>query len=153
MKTKNWLWLLIAVFGWSFYACSDSENDKMNSGIVNVENVTHSLCKKETSRALYGETATYKVKGGKLHVELYDFRINCASKGADVKVKLNEETNEIILTPYDLGPQMANCTCPIDVSATITGLKYGKTYQCTIERMGISFSFICRNGVKGTVEP
>jgi geranylgeranyl diphosphate synthase type II len=28
MKTKNWLWLLVAVFGWSFYACSDSENDK-----------------------------------------------------------------------------------------------------------------------------
>ena len=25
MKTKNWLWLLIAVFGWSFYACSDEE--------------------------------------------------------------------------------------------------------------------------------
>ena len=51
MKTNKWLWLLIAVFGWSFYACN-GETDKMNSGKINVENVTHSLCKKETSRAL-----------------------------------------------------------------------------------------------------
>ena len=25
MKTNKWLWLIIAVFGWSFYACSDEE--------------------------------------------------------------------------------------------------------------------------------
>ena len=149
MKTRNWLWLLLSAMVCTLYACSESE-EKVDFEGVGIKDVTHTLCKNVDSRSLYDFQVDYKVEKGILHVTILNFHINCGSKGADAKIDLNEEENEIILTPYDLGPYNANCVCPIDISVTIANLQKGKTYKCTIEHLGISFSFKCKNGAKGT---
>lgn len=151
MKTKKWIWLLIAVFGLSFYACSDSDDG------VRIGNVSQTLCKDLDARSTIGhpwgkQSVTYEVKEGMLYITLVNYRMNCAAEGADVKIQHNDSNNEIILTPFDLGKSLADCICPIDITATVAGLEYGETYQCTIEHMDLSFSFTCKNGVKGTVE-
>ena len=152
MKTQKWLWLFVAVIGLVLYACSESEDG------VKLGKTSHSLCKNIDARSSGGyslgnQSVNYKVKYGVLYIDLINYHMNCGADGADVKLDLNEETNEIRLTPYDLGYNSANCICPIDISTTVSGLKYGEKYECIIERMNISFSFVCRNAVKGTVTP
>ena len=153
MKTKKWIWLLIAVFGLSFYACSDSDDG------VRIGNVSQTLCKEIDARSTIGhpwgkQSVTYEVKEGMLYITLVNYRMNCAAEGADVKIQYNDSNNQITLIPYDIEKDdlVAICLCPIDITATVAGLEYGKTYQCTIEHMDLSFSFTCENGVKGTIE-
>ena len=153
MKTKKWLWLLVAVFSLSFYACSDSDDG------VRIGNVSQTLCKEIDARSTIGhpwgkQSVTYEVKEGMLYITLVNYRMNCAAEGADVKIQYNDSNNQITLIPYDIEKDdiYAACICPIDITAIVAGLEYGKTYQCTIERMNLSFSFTCENGVRGTVE-
>ena len=146
MKTKKWLWLLVAVFSLSFYACSDSDDG------VRIGNVSYFFKNTDSNSSIENQSATYEVKDGILHITLINYLMNGTAEGVDVKIQYDGLNNEFTLIPYDLGIPFSSYLRPIDITATVAGLEYGKTYQCTIERMNLSFSFTCENGVRGTVE-
>ena len=146
MKTKNWLWLIIAVFGLSFYACSDSNNG------VRIGNVSYFFKDTESNSAIGNQSVTYEVKDGILNITITNYLMNGAAEGIDVKIQYGGLKNEFTLIPYDLGMPFSSSLRPIDITTTVAGLEYGETYQCTLEHMDLSFSFTCKNGVKGTVE-
>ena len=98
MKTKKWLWLLVAVFSLSFYACSDEEGIGYESspdwategGYKILEGINGELTKE----------AAWKLLKGEILVNTTDFYLPYVSLNIlPAKTELKTAKGEIITSP------------------------------------------------------
>lgn len=150
MKTLHTiLYTFIALF---FVSCNSNDM-----------NVKYTLCKdKVASRGLPGEDEshlTYKVDGKTLKVGAYNYIVDCATEKVNVESECDEE-NQITVKLTQISDISADCICPMDISFSLSKLKKGETYECSIQSKSVSgtvyfplasFSFKMEEGASGKV--
>ncbi len=111
-------------------ACNKTNNEDNNNnnnitGTPEVVNIQHTECLSDDLRdnAMFGDSIIINYNNGVMHVDHYNFLVNCAFD--TIAVTSTVSTDTIMITETE-SPMNANCMCPINNSFDVTNIPAGR---------------------------